>query len=456
MKNVITFKNILASLMKFLFLFLLLPLSLFPQVSGPGATLTLDDCINIALEKNFDLLISKERIDVAEAGLRGAFGEYLPTISANIGYSRQLNNLSQSLVFGDRVIQSNQNPNRYNATTGARLTLFDGFSREYNYSASKDNLESVKFNVEQLKRDIKIQVYRAYTEVIRNSQIVRIRQENIQVGKNDLDKMKAEYKAGVSALPQIYSQEADLGNLEYDLLTAENSHFTSKASLLMLMGLAPDLDINFDINSIPAVVTDKEVESFYNNHKDQEELVKKALNNRYDIKSYELTENAAKAAKKAAEGHYYPNISASTGWSWANTEVNDFNSKGNFALGLNLSVPIFNNFRTDQQVQNAEMQQRQAEIEKQRLENQVKNEVKTALLTLEISQKQLRVSDKSYESSQRNNESTKERYKVGVASVLELQTSNAQFINSQLNRVNAVYNYYKAKKELLNAIGVEQ
>lgn len=456
MNYVIPVKNIMASLMKFLLLFLFLPLTLFPQISGPGATLTLDECISIALEKNFDLLISKERIDVAEAGLRSSFGEYLPTISANIGYNRQLNNLSQSLVFGDRVIESNQNPNRYNVNTGARLTLFDGFSREYNYSASKDNLESVKLNVEQLKRDIKIQVYRAFTEVIRNTQIVRIRQENIQLGQNDLDKMKAQYKAGVAALPQIYSQEAELGNLEYDLLTAENSHFTSKASLLMIMGLAPDLDVNFDINSIPAVITQKEVDNFYNNHKDQDDLVRKALNNRYDIKSYDFTENAAKAAKKAAEGNYYPNISASTGWSWANTEINDFNSRGNYAVGLNLSVPIFNNFRTDQQVQNAVMQQKQAEIEKLRLENQVRNEVKTALLSLEITQKQLKVSDKSFESSQKNNESTKERYKVGAASVLELQTSNSQFINSQLNKVNAVYNYYKAKKELLNSIGVEQ
>ncbi len=442
--------------MKFLLLFLFLPLTLFSQISGPGATLTLDDCINIALEKNFDLLISKERIDVAEAGLRSSFGEYLPTISANIGYNRQLNNLSQSLVFGDRVIESNQNPNRYNASTGARLTLFDGFSREYNYSSSKDNLESVKMNVEQIKRDIKIQVYRAYTEVIRNSQIVRIRQENIELGKNDLEKMKAQYKAGVSALPQIYSQEAELGNLEYDLLTAENNHFTSKASLLMLMGLAPDLDVKFDINSIPSDVTDKEVQSFYNNHKDQDELVKKALNNRYDIKSFDLSGNAAKAAKNAAEGNYYPNISASTGWSWANTEIDEFSNRGNFALGLNLSVPIFNNFRTDQQVQNAEMQLKQAEIEKMRLENQVRNEVKTALLNLEISQKQLIVSDKSLISSQRNNESIKERYRVGAATVLELQSSNAQFINSQLNKVNAVYNYFKAKKELLNSIGVEQ
>ncbi|MER3329409.1 MAG: TolC family protein [Candidatus Kapaibacterium sp.] len=268
--------------------------------------------------------------------------------------------------------------------------------------------------------------------------------------------MKAQYNAGVSALPQIYSQEAELGNLEYDLLTAENSHFTSKASLLILMGLAPDLDVNFDVNSIPATVTEKEVESFYNNHKDQNDLVRKALNNRYDIKSYDFSENAAKAAKKAAEGNYYPNISASSGWSWANTEVNEFSTRGNFALGLNLSVPIFNNFRTDQQVQNAELQFKQAEIEKQRLENQVRNEVKTALLSLEITQKQLIVSDKSYESSRRNNESIKERYKVGAASVLELQTSNTQFINSQLNKVNAVYNYFKAKKELLNAIGVEQ
>ena len=456
MKYVIAVKKYMAELMKFILLFLFIPFSLISQISGPGATLTLQECINIALEKNYDLLISEERVNVAEAGLRSAFGEYLPTISANIGYNRQLNNLSQSLVFGDRVIQSNQNPNRYNASTGARLTLFDGFAREYNYSSSKDNLESVKFNLEQLKRDIKIQIYRAFTEVIRNSQIVRIRKENIEVGKIDLEKMKAQYKAGVTALPVIYSQEAELGNLEYELLTAENNQFNSKANLLILMGLSPDLDVKFDVNSIPSEVTQKDVDSFYNNHNDERELIRKALNNRYDIKSYDMSGNAAKSAKKAVEGSYFPNISASTGWTWANTEITEFNTRGNFAVGLNLNIPIFNNFRTDQQVQNAELQLKQAEIEKQRLENRVRNEVKTTLLNLEISQKQLQVSEKSYQSSLKNNESTKERYRVGAATLLELQKSNTQFINSQLNKVNAAYNYFKAKRELLYAIGVEQ
>src|SRR6056300_1096767 len=114
---------------KVLLLFLTITLILNAQISGPGSTLTLQQCIDIALENNFDLLIDSERIDVAEARLRSAFGAYLPTISANAGYNRQLNNLSQSLVFGDRVIESSQNPNRYNASSFARLTLFDGFAR---------------------------------------------------------------------------------------------------------------------------------------------------------------------------------------------------------------------------------------------------------------------------------------------------------------------------------------
>lgn len=455
MINVVAIKNN-GPLMKYLILFLFIPISLFSQVSGPGSTLTLEECINIALEKNFDLNINEERIDVAKAGLRSAFGEYLPSIGVNAGYSIQLNNLSQSLVFGDRVIQSNQNPNRYNVSSFARLTLFDGFSREYNYAYADNNLESVKLNTEQIKRDIKIQIYRAFTEVIRNSQIVKIRQENIELGNRDLEKIKAQYDAGVSSQPEIYSQEAELGNLEYELINSEGSFYNSKANLLQIMGLAPDLDVNFDVKSIQSEITQTDVNSFYKNHNDINELVKKALSNRYDIKSYEFSKNAAKASKSAIEGNYYPNLSASTGWTWANTELNDFNSRGNFAVGLNLNVPIFNNFKTDQQVQNAVLQLKQSEIEANRLENNVRNEVKISLINLENSQKQLLVTEKSYFASEKNFESARERHRVGAAALIELQRANAQFINAQLNKVNSVYNYLKSKKDLLNAIGVEQ
>ena len=438
---------------KILLLFLFYPVLLSAQISGPGSTLTLQQCIDIALENNFDLLIDSERIDVAEARLRSAFGQYLPTISANAGYNRQLNNLSQSLVFGDRVIESAQNPNRYNASSFARLTIFDGFSREYNYSSADYNLESVKSSRNHLARTIRIQVYRAYTEVIRNQQIVRIRQENLDLGRNDLKKIEAQYKAGVSALPEIYSQEAELRNLEFELLNSKNSLFNSKASLLNIMGLEPDLNVNFDNSSVPSEIEKDEVESFYNNHNDKDELIKIAFENRLDLKSFNLTKSAAEAAKKATEGTYFPTLSASTGWTWANTEVNGFDDRGNFGLGFNLSIPIFNNFRTDLQVQNAELQLKQSEIEKQRLQNQIRNEVTTSLLTLEVSQKQLNVTEKSLNFSKKNYESVSERYKVGVISVIDLQRANAQYINAQLNRVNAVYNYYKSKKELLNSIG---
>ncbi|ROL61291.1 TolC family protein, partial [Bacteroidetes/Chlorobi group bacterium ChocPot_Mid] len=94
-----------------------------------------------------------------------------------------------------------------------------------------------------------------------------------------------------------------------------------------------------------------------------------------------------------------------------------------------------------------------AKIEQKQLEQNILSAIKTAYLNLDASEKQLDITERALRSSELNNQSLTEKFRVGSASVTEYLTANTQLITSQINRINAIYQYFKAQKELLYAIG---
>ena len=121
---------------------------------------------------------------------------------------------------------------------------------------------------------------------------------------------------------------------------------------------------------------------------------------------------------------------------------------------MNLSVPIFSNFNTDYSVEQARLSLIQADIEKSKLEQQIKTEVQTAFLNLESAEKQIEISKRSVKSAELNYTSMKERYNVGAATITELTLANNQYIIAQINKVSGFYDYILAQKELQYALGV--
>jgi outer membrane protein len=412
-------------------------------------TFNLQQSVKIALENNPDAIGARAQLSARSAELTSAFGSFLPTITANSRYSRQLNNVQTFIVDG-RIIST---ADAYSINANASWDIFNGFFREANYNRVDKNLESTKYTIQQTEDQVVRDVYRNYITVIRNRQVVSTRQQNLDLGKQELERIKAQYEAGISQIANVYAQEAEIGQREIDLINAENQYNQSKADLLVTMGLNPLAEVDFLDTGIPQRVSQFQIDEFKSQIGTMNGMVNKALANRFDYKAAELNIEAAESNIKMAAASYYPSVSASGGWNWTNSELSQFNEFGTYTVGLNLFVPIFTNFDRNFQVQNAKVNLKQRELDQFRLEQMIRAEIKGVFLNLQSAEKQVEISDKSLKSAQQNYDSVSERFEVGAANITELQVANNQLVNAKINRINAVYSYILAQKEILYTIG---
>mgnify|MGYP000864394675 CR=1 FL=1 len=440
---------------KIVLLFFLGLNSLFAQVSS-NKVYSLEECLDIASRNNYDIILSGKRTETTGYELTNAFGNYLPSLDFNMGYSRSLNpEGSKSVNVGGIIIQTpGTNPNSYYMQATANWTIFDGFNREARYSSVQNkldaNVESSKYTLQSVKR----QIYKQYIDVVKASQIVKIRREDLSTSKKELERIEALYKSGSVPVSEVYSQEAVIGEKEIEIVKAENSHRIAKAMLLTIMGMNPDTDADFKESSIPAFVSDEDISYNRKEIGSLSAAYSTALKARADYKSVNYSLNSAESGIKSAKAGYYPRVSAAGGWNWNHNQFSNFSEYGRSYVSLNLNVPVFSNFSNDYSVQNAQLAYTQTEIEKQKLEHQIRSEVQTAFLNLESAEKQIEISKRSVKSAELNYLSMKERYAVGSASITELTMANTQYITAQINRVAAFYDYIQSLREVQFSLGM--
>lgn len=433
-------------------------ITLFSQDFGSknNQVYTLQECIEIAVLNNYDLIVNRQQVATASADLTNAFGNYLPRFDFNTGYSRTLNPDAARSVNWEGVIFDipGSSPDSYFMNANLSLSLFDGFSREANYKRAQNNLSATNLNNEHSIIAVKQMAYMQFVEVVKNSKIVDIRNENLQQAKFELSRLQAQYESGSIAVTDLYAQEADIGNKEIELIIAESTYNKSKATLLIMMGLNPDNNASFLESSLPANVTDIDVADFRKEIGSFGSAVNKALADRLDLKAFELSMQSSESRLKSAIGQYYPSLIASGGWRWNHTEFNEFADRGRSFMGLTLNFPVFSNFSTNLQVQNSRLQYVQSEVQYMKKEQEVRQSVQNSFLNLDAAEKQIEVSRRALFASEKNYESVSERYKAGTLGIFELTLSNAQLITAQINRINAIYNYLQAKNDVMFAIGL--
>lgn len=425
------------------------------QVSGSIPQYTLAQCVELALSRNFDVKQVNAAAEASAAGLTAAFGNYLPGASVSMNYNRQLTNLRPQLSFLNGIpLLGEPLPNTYSMFATANWTIFNGFSREATYDRAKTNVDAADLDVKAQRLQTALDVHRRFIDVLRSAQVVRTRKENLDLGMVSLQRIEAQYEVGRVPLTSLYSQQADVANQEFELVRSSNELDQAKARLLAVMGLDPNMPVDIMESSLPSEIAPADMATFRAELGSEETCITRAMALRPDVQAADVRIRGAEAGVTGARAGYLPTITANGGYAWRNTEIANFDRQGQMSIGFDVRIPIFDRFQTNADIENARLGVIQRQLDRQRIEQSVRQSVQTSLLAINAAEKQLEISQRALNASDLSYKAAFERFTVGAANQVDVQMASNQLITARINRITAVYAYLDAKYQAQFACGL--
>ncbi|MBU2493951.1 MAG: TolC family protein [Bacteroidetes bacterium] len=438
---------------KYLVLFcaFLISTSLFAQQK-----LTLTEAVSIALQRNSNVIKFQNNLEVNKSNLKSAWGNLLPSLGASgsWGWQRitdiggtQIDEFGVPRVFGASETESRD----FSLGAGGNVTLFDGLANYANISGRSDDLESAKLDFERLKENTVFQTMEFYYNVLRQAELVKVREDNVQFNKKFLEQVQERNRLGSVAIADVYSQQVQLGNAELLLIQQQNLFENSKSTLLNFLAL----DVLEDYEFVDPFAEAKELksDSFQSQFGDITSLVSEALTNRKDYQSQKYSLQSAESGVSAAFGGVLPSLTGNYGFSTRATEPGNLFDRKAYSLGLTLSLPIFSNFNTENRIQIAEVSAKNVEEDLTALERQIKVEVKQGYQDFQAAKKGLDVATKNLTSAEENRRINYERYNLGSGTILDVLQADRDYSVAISNKIDATFEFYRLKDRLVNYLG---
>jgi outer membrane protein len=440
-------------MLKYLCIFFLIALS---STSYGQNTLSLNEAVSIALQRNSTLQTTENNMQSYESGVLASYGGLLPNISASGSFNWSKAEDKGGTVYfagyaipvGSRVTEDRS----YSAGIQSNWVLFDGLANYASISRSKNQLESYKYFLERVKQDITFQSIDLYYNVINAEQLVKFREEDVAWNQKNFETVSERNRLGAVTLADVYAQQVRLGNAELELIRAKNNLETAKSNLLYYLGLDvfteyiyTDTLIEGDFKSIG---TELKTEYY-----DLQDLVEKALENRYDYRSAQLDLESAENSITIARSGHLPRLSNSIGYTFRSNRFDELTDSRTLYAGFTLSIPIFSGFETYNQVQIAQVNAENSKVELDDLRRTIRQNIQKNYLDVQASEKALEVSRRNVEAAEENRRIEQEKYSLGSGTILNVLIANSEYQNAQTSFINAQFDFLTLSEQLKYLVG---
>lgn len=431
--------------------FLILPLVTFAQTD-----ITLDEAIDIAIENNYQLKQVQNNLDLAEAEIFSAKADFLPSLNGSLNGSRNtgLAFVPEDLAYDDRTRSS------IGGSLNSNITLFNGFSNIMNLRSAQANQLSQKEDLERLRETIIFNTASRFLQVVLDQELLRIAESTLEASQSQLDQISAQVEVGSLPTVDLYNQEATVANDELQVIQQENALEFSTAQLLRIMQ-------DDSIQEIEISMPSSDQLSLVPVDLNLQEMVEAALQNRSDLQAQEFAIESFENNVKIARSNLMPTLSASASLnSGYSDQLNDqitgeplsfsdqfFDRSIQRSFGFSLQIPIFNRWNNRITLQNSQIQLKNSRLELENIRFQISEEVRQAYNDYVAVSKELESTEKSLLAAERAYETEQQRYEVGASTLIELNQANANYVQAQSNRVQAIYNFVFQEKLLDYYIG---
>jgi outer membrane protein len=465
-----------------------------PQTAG--AILTLEEAVQLALRNNPTHLQSLSARNRSGASLRSAYGAFLPGVSSSFtgSFREGGTEVFQGQQFGaasDRLSSSYQIG--VSANYNVRSLLQPGVSRA--------NLNASEADVTRSAAATRASVSTQYLNVLQAQASAALQDTLLANAQAQLELNRAREQVGAATSLEVRQSEVTAGQARVGILRERNNLENQLQRLFQEMGI--DRMEGVRLTSTFAI-TEPTLQL--------PELMAMARQANPSLLSAEARQHAADVAVRQARGSYLPSLNISTGFSGSSLQetnidpsiaqarlstdasrrsclttdsirlgaglsargvcdqiaftdadaarmraANDqfpFNfSKSPFGYSVTLSLPIFNGFQREEQIQAATSQRNDARYAVRAQQLQMTTEVSTAHRNLLMQYQTVRLQEQNRATAEQALLLAQERYRVGASTFVEVTQARTDFERASTDHINATYEFHKAYAELERAVG---
>lgn len=434
--------------MKKLFV-LLLAFSFSAFAQNKNLTLTMDEAINLALEKNSELKIAKMEVEKSEQKLREARSGLFPKLDLSGQYQRYINKpvifFPPGSPFGPTLEIGSDNS--YTAAAQLSLPLF-ALPLYEGIGLASDALAIAEQNYLSVKNKIVGDVKKSFLAVILTRETKDVMQQSLKNAEDNFENIKRLNAAGTLSDYDVLRAEVQVENLKPVVLQMENNYKLSLEALKVTIGL--DANQNID------VVGDMEFDESYKLPTEQE-IIEELLQNNPQLAILEKQVQLNDRNVSLEQAAYFPSLAGFGNYQYQ-TQANDFKFSDyrwvkTFVLGLQLQVPIFNGFKTQSRVSQAEIGLNQAVEQKRNLTEAIKTQALSVLYRVQQALIRIQGQNKTVRTAQEGYEIAKRRLENNVGTQLEVNDAELALRQAKLNRLQAIYDFKVAEADLETVLG---
>jgi len=463
------------------------------QTSGP--ILTIEEAVQLALRNNPTHLSQLSSRSRAGTSVRSAYGSFLPNVSSSFG--------AQFREGGTEVFGGQQ----FGASSDRLLSSYNiSISAGYSVSSlleprrAKANLNAAEADVTASAAETRFQVVNQYLNVLQAQAQAALQDTLLANAQAQLELNRAREQVGAATSLQVRQAEVQVGIQRVAVLRQRNT--VENAILVLFQQMGVDR-----MEGVRLVTTFPMSEPTVR----LPELLAMARSANPGLLAAEARQQSADVSVRQARGAWFPTLGFSTGFSgnsFSDTNIEPaiasaalsteaqrrscFTSdsirvgaglaargcdqfvftdadaaairaaneafpfkfdKNPLSYSVQVSLPIFNGFRREADIQNASLARNDARYALRARQLQINTDVTTAYQNLQTQYQTVQLQELTRVAAQQALDLANERYRVGASTFVEVSQARSDFERESTNLINAIFQFHQAYAALERAVG---
>jgi outer membrane protein len=416
-----------------------------PNADRIPPKLTLEEALRLARTHSPVFLQTGNDLDVANANVRSAYGQFLPNVNANMGVSGGRSHVE---TYPDPITQKPAQLPNPTTSSGSSLsqglsmgvTLFDGGRMLKNLAVQKANVDATSATQSVQEDALEAAVRQAFFTALREEQSIALSERLLVSAQDRLTQTEALFRTAAKGQVDLLGAREEIATQEMALTRAKADATKARLALAQAIGITSDGSFEVE-GSLPEVYDPSTL--------NVDALLALALQSNPAVRRQQIAVTVAEKQASIAGTSRWPTLGASMSYG-RSVSVPEFGAltapyrylnpqNSSMGFGFSIGLPVFSRFTTSASIATARAGAQDARLQLAQVRLQSQTDVRTAYIDFVNAFRSLQLADTKAALSNERLELSQDQYRRGSITFSELQQMIDRAAGSQRDALNARY-----------------